>query len=513
VAWKTGVDGSWWQASNWTALPQTGDDVSISAAGTYKVTLGPDAAANLTLASLTIADATATLDIEAHGTHDTIGSLNITGLLQVGPSDHSLSADITLDVGQLTLSGNGAFELYGSPGARVTLNVDDTAPSTLSTGYYALDGNSLLQFAGGEIDAVGAGGGFWINGRDTHIAVAGHSARNSALANFSSNAGYVYIGGGTVLGNQNHSFTNSGFFTIFSDTTVKTNYDFTTTNRLFLDFNTGDPEYGGSRLIVGGTLTNSGMVLLGGLLQERPDAIVATELVNTGVLDIGEFNYRGVPNPLYPLNTLTVKDLFQNSGRVFIDDSGAVTNTGHYLQSDGETIVGAAFGARTLDIAGGVLEGIGTVIGDVRIEAGGAITGSGYFGQIGTLTVHGRLVVNGTVEADMIAAGSGTSTAVAVDGDRVVLKGATLSVNLSDPQNLHAGETFDILDFTPGTLRGHFASITDGTHSGDGHSLDLGNGTALQVVYENDAGHIELLVTATSSEMPATSIWHDLGLI
>jgi len=134
-----------------------------------------------------------------------------------------------------------------------------------------------------------------------------------------------------------------------------------------------------------------------------------------------------------------------------------------------------------------------------------------YFGNFpATLSITGALIDKSAMDVALTAGGSGPACAAfAVDG-RVVLKGATLNIHINDPQNLHAGETFDILDFAPGALRGHFASLTDGTHFGDAHHLDLGNGYALDAVYDNDAGHVQLVVTTVASEQPAA--WHDLGL-
>jgi hypothetical protein len=497
VNWKSGSSGSWWTPDNWDggSVPHDGDEVTISPAGSYTITIGAkpsDPSAGFNLTSLAITDALATLAIVAPGTHDTIGAFNSVGTLRVGPMDPYLAADITVDIGHIETSF--AIELHGhsGDGPRAVVTVGDAAPTDLTTGYFWVQGNSLLQFASGGIETVSHGAGLWVDGPQALVAVAGHTSTNSAFANFHSNAGNIYIGDGAVLGNQDVSFDNTGFYFIFNHTTVKTKFDFFNHNVLMLDSNSGQESYGGSNLIVEGTLYNSGGLDLGCTMIETPDKVVVGSLVNTGTLFLGY--------GLHPvISSFVVRGDASNSGTVDILDYCPIDRVHTYTQTDGHTFVVSALHARSVKIEGGELHGTGTVTaGSVTLD-GGTISGTlGYWGDgDDTLTINGKLLDHGAIDATLTAAGTGHSSLIAVTGDKVVLKGATLSLDIRDPENLHAGETFDILDFTPGTLKSHFQTITDGTHSGDGNSLDLGNGLTLDAIYDNAGGHLELVVEAT----------------
>src|SRR5277367_1773879 len=63
VSWKSGVSGDWSQAADWSTglVPGAGDDVTISIAGTYVVTVSTAEAAH----SVTLGYSGATLQIGA----------------------------------------------------------------------------------------------------------------------------------------------------------------------------------------------------------------------------------------------------------------------------------------------------------------------------------------------------------------------------------------------------------------------------------------------------------------
>jgi hypothetical protein len=80
------------------------------------------------------------------------------------------------------------------------------------------------------------------------------------------------------------------------------------------------------------------------------------------------------------------------------------------------------------------------------------------------------------------------SAVVADTGGFVNLSGGTLSVS-STPS---VGSLLTVMTFGAGDLVGQFAAVQDGSAIGDGSNVNLGDGSTLEVFYNNDGGDIQI---------------------
>src|SRR5262249_19073223 len=142
------------------------------------------------------------------------------------------------------------------------------APGTLS-GSFNLSGNALLQFGSGSLTGIASGSQVSLSGAQAQINDSGGSGSNSALTGLASNAGTLTIANGVSLSTTNGTdFSNTG--------TV----------------NVDNPGSGGSRLNLGGALTNGGSFNIGG--PSNPNSISAPVAVTaTGLNNTGSINVRG----------------------------------------------------------------------------------------------------------------------------------------------------------------------------------------------------------------------------
>jgi autotransporter passenger strand-loop-strand repeat protein len=170
------------------------------------------------------------------------GTLTNAGYMYIGDDISTnapstiVSADQLVDTGSITIYGG-----VGSSTAQGILNVSGSAAPAALTGNLTLYGNALVEFDGGSIGAIAAGGSVVLAAANAHIADAGATGSNSALTGLTSNAGSLQLGGGATV-NLQGSFTNTG--SVFVD------YYYYT-------------SIGGSTLTVNGTLTNSGSLYMG----------------------------------------------------------------------------------------------------------------------------------------------------------------------------------------------------------------------------------------------------------
>ena len=156
-------------------------------------------------------------------------------------------------------------------------------------------------------------------------------------------------------------------------------------------------------------------------------------------------------------------------------------------------------------MTGGSLDGTGTVAGTVN-DTSGTVFGGFSFGTPGTLTISGTYNQSGTgiLEAN-IANGGGSSGVVAVTaGNFVNLTGGTLLVS-STPS---VGVVMTVMTFGAGDLIGQFAHVQDGSTIGDGGSVNLGDGTTLEVFYNNDSGDIQI-ERVNNTSLAASYNWTD----
>jgi hypothetical protein len=308
VSWKKAVSASWKTAADWSPgrVPSAADDAVISVAGSYTVAI---ASISVAARSLTIGNSRAVLALSGGGTaanlrttaagssfgtivlagnahltgggfvnngtiavnHDVIGggdaggggiafagTLTNNADLDIGNSGLSKAATVT--VAGLVNRGGGTIHLSGGA-AQATLNVGAAAPTTL-TGFAYLDGNALLQYKSGGIKNIGANSELSLDGAKARVALAAAPGVNSAL-------------GGLAV--------NNGFLNLENFAAVQTAVGFTNNEEVALDVGDGD---GGSRLILGGTLTNNNFLDLGNDRSSHATTLTAKGLVNNGSIDL-----------------------------------------------------------------------------------------------------------------------------------------------------------------------------------------------------------------------------------
>ena len=139
-------------------------------------------------------------------------------------------------------------------------------------------------------------------------------------------------------------------------------------------------------------------------------------------------------------------------------------------------------------MTGGSLDGTGTATGTVN-DTSGTVFGGPSIGTLGTLTVDGTYNQSGTGDLEANIGSGGTSSGVVTDsGGFVNLSGGTLSVSATPA----VGTLLTVMTFSPGHLAGQFAAVQDGSSIGDGSFVDLGDGTSLEVFYNEDSGNIQI---------------------
>ncbi len=249
INWNNPVDGDWSDAADWSTgtRPNSADDVTIAAAGTYTVAVTTADTAN----SLTLDNFTTTLQESTAGSLTLTGALTLdrgaavldgansigggvtigaAGILEVGNAAALGTGPLTIDGGLLlgtaneTLTNplqlNGTLAIAAAPGT--TLNLDSTTPWTLTNGSTVVfgpagqngtviwhtpagsqisdEGGATIQVQGGTLEAGDAGFTFlFFNSPKTLVDV----GATIDLAGFG--AQFVNLqGGGTVTDREVH---------------------------------------------------------------------------------------------------------------------------------------------------------------------------------------------------------------------------------------------------------------------------------------------------------------------
>ncbi len=476
ATWKSTVDGSWNDASQWDTgvVPGRKDAAEFSATGhAYTVSAGApiavgaiDATGPVTLlftggtskmrGNLS-SDAKLGLDSgDLQGGSRLIvrGEFNNQGTLLVG--NHDLSDNTTLRIAQLDSLGTAV--LTGSAQFRASIIIDSAAPATLDgSTYLTLTGRSLLQFASGQITAIGPFADLTLDGSEARVTDKGGNASNSALAHLAANSGFLELehGASIVTGND---FNNALQITIV-----------------------------GGSLSLGGVLTNTGfgnIVLDGSAAQQG--LIDATALVNSYGVDVGG-------DSLFHSHDGT-----QNTGRkaqMLITHGGEFRDDFSYTQDRGAlTAVDGTLSAPTIAISAGLLGGTGTLAGAVSITGGDVWPG--YINTIGTLSIDGNLALGSKATVnEVFDLANRTASEMTVTGS-VTLSNTALKLDILNSAFLGVpGDVYTLMTFAPSSLHGHFSGSPD---------LDIGHGQSLELAYDNAGGRITMTVVSTPAhaELP-----------
>ena len=405
------------------------------------------------------------------------GTLTNSNYVQIGNT--GLSANTTLSAA--AVGNTGTIDLYGNGTSQAALKVSGAAgfgTAGVISGQVNLQGNTLVQFGSGALTSIASGGQLSLNGANAQVQISGDTANNNALTGLSSNAGTFYLRNGASL----------------TTTTGLSNSD-----DLLLDYFGGD---GGASLAVGGTLTNSNYVQIGNTGLSANTTLSAAAVTNTGTITL---NGNGANQA-----ALDVSGPMTNSNTVNINASSSVNVTGgnSYTQTAGTTTIAAngTLSAANVLNNGGTLQGNGSVTGNVTNSA--VVTG-GINEQPGTLTINGNFTntAAGTVASYLSANPAGNTQITVAGGGTPTLQGGTIQGNAVNGLSYAAGQSFTVMNFTPGGLTGVFGGVANGASTPTpGTSTSLGGGLTLGVVYNDHAGNIELEVVDT----PATTadVWN-----
>jgi hypothetical protein len=378
------------------------------------------------------------------------GALRIGGLALTAPD--AVSANALQNTGSIEIAGNAAA------GKAATLNI--AAPAGLGTagvltGTVSLNGDALLEFASGQIRAIAANSTLTLDGTQAFVADAGSTSSNSALTGLSSDAGTFNLrdGGALAVGG-----------------------DLGLTGALNVDANTSGE--GGSSLSAAGTLTltgNNAGLQIGNPGLSAPASVTTGGLANAGTVNL-------VGGSATKIASLNVTGQAVSSGTV---------NVGNFSQVSGN-----------LHLTGGSLHGTGTVVGAVHDDGTATVYGGSSVNTPGILTIDGNYEQsqNGVLQVDLNGTGSSNVSTIDVTGGTVDLAGGTLKVNVLNPLTLALGQTFTVMNFTPGSQTGTFANLQDGSFIGAGNaSLNIGNGLALAPIYNDAGGNIQLKVVSATA--------------
>ena len=402
------------------------------------------------------------------------------------------------DTADWSNSGNGGFtpmnyqDVTLGSGAGGTVTYDETNASInsltvgtgTSSGYtLSLNPSTTLNVAttvainsGGEIDVAASGAALAANGNLT----------NSGTLNVA-NGGSLTVGSLTTQPN----FTNSPSGTLNVD---------------------AKNSSGGSGVVIFGTLANGGALNIGNGNLTTPTTVNVGTLQNAGLL-----NMSGASTT----NTATV-NVVGNAANILTVNVGTFTSltvtgsTNSYTQSCpgslclASTTVNGSLTAPAVNNDGGVIQGTGAINGAVTnsaIVAGGAYLGSP---APGTLTINGSYTQTsaGTLQEDIAPAGTSGTNVSALNVIGSVSLDGSLQIDTLSGFTLAAGQTFDIMNFTPSELAGEFATIQYDSFSGSGNGVvGIGGNLDVSLNYDNAGGDLVLQVGALDTWNGTTDVW------
>jgi hypothetical protein len=349
------------------------------------------------------------------------GSLTNSGTMQVG--NYYMTSPSTVKVTG-TYTGTGGTVLVdagNTTGANALLNITGAAPGTL-TGTYQVDayaGSAAIEWGSGGIASIGNGsasaGDVILSGSLAYMET-GATNSNSALKSLTTIAsdGELQLENGAAV-------STTGALTVASG------------GQLYVDASDG----GGSSLSVGGSLTNSGNMVIGNYYTTSASAVgVGKSLVNnsTGIIDVVGANNAAV--------------------------NAVLSVTGPSLSNSGTiNLEGNSLGAAELEIAGNVaLSGTGKVV--LSNIATNIITGTA---TTDTLTNSSTIEGSGTIENIGIV---NSGTILANQSTALIIAPSSLGLNNTGTLSVSTGDTMQIGTASGGALTNFSGTtLTGGTYT------------------------------------------------
>ena len=463
ISWKTGQNGDWGTAADWTGnparVPGASDAVTIAAAGNYTITISSAEAAN-------------SLVLNAAG-----AELLDTASLTIGTSFTETAGYVVLESGSITggrMSIAAGASLASAGASSMSAALSSAGEIDVSTGTLALgaggsiagtlDGAGTLALSGGTFTAAG---GAALSG--TGYEQLTNSARlnatvtsTSATSTVGSTVSFGIDAGGTLAITKGAVFLDTGTLTLGSTA--------------------------GAAAITGpGTLSTASATTIADAGTNVSAANLSGQLIwqNSGVVDV--FGYASIGAS----STDTVSIVNQaGAGFYFTSDDGALiagagghevfTNAGTLSKTGGSGassismvvnntgVLGASAGATLALTGGGVIGGTVSGLGTVSLQTQNYTLGA--IGGAGTLWINGVSGANSATETATAAISAGII--VSNSSTLAIASGKTLT--LGGP--LTFGETSNVNGYQWGALSGPGTLITTGVTN----ILDGGSGSNYQ---------------------------------
>jgi len=391
----------------------SGQITTVNAGAALKL-FGPqatvaDLATPTTNSALTgLANIAGELDIDDGVKISTTGALVVSGDLQVdgsyGGSDLAVkqalavtqNGDVSIGSGTLeeasevsaaAIDNKGELSLAGGAAATdyAILNVAGGAGFGTAgqlTGVVDLAGRSRIQFTGsGLITAIDTGGTLILDGGTAVIANATSTTTNSALKGLATNNGTIELSDGA---------------------NVATSGGLNNTDSIQMDASAFPKVTGGSKLTLGGVLTNSGTFDVGTQGNTAGDTVTATGLHNSSAISL-----YGASSAAQAAIDISTAASFGTAGTL----TGSVTEAGFASIHFASGQIGKIVTNATLDLEGAhAFVSEGTVAGNSALDGLTNVAGNLVLSDGAKVVTTGGLTATGIVTVDSSQYGYGGGT-------------------------------------------------------------------------------------------------------
>ena len=155
--------------------------------------------------------------------------------------------------------------------------------------------------------------------------------------------------------------------------------------------------------------------------------------------------------------SLTIGNVMSNPGTVYFPSTNNSTYSGPTFIQQGTFALNGSITSPVTVFSSGKLQGVGSVVNSVEIQAGGKIHAGN---SIGTLTVGNLTLQSGSImELDIdLSPGSNASSVYIVNGT-LTLNGATLSLGLISESSPPTAHTYDFIHYTGSSPVGQFNPV------------------------------------------------------
>jgi outer membrane autotransporter protein len=398
-----------------------------------------------------------------------------------------------------TISGSGSFNQMGTGTTILTQDNSFTGTTTISHGTLRLGAAGTTGGVTGNIVANGAlvfdrsntftyggiisgGGSLTQAGTGTTILTGNNSLEGPATIS----GGTLQLGDGGTTGRLMGNVANNSHFAINRSDAytfgriISGSGDFTQagTGTTILTNNntyTGGTTISAGKLQLGNAGTTGGiagdiLVDAGELIINRSNAYTMSGEITGG----GTFRQAGTGNTTLTGNNVFAGSIFVDAGRLSVDGS-----LGYYHNQANHS---------TTTVNGGELGGVGTIDGELIVNAGGTLAPGN---SIGTLTVNNDVTFDTGAYFQAEIAPDGTSDLLQVNGV-VTINGGTVVV-LAPSGEYVPGTAYTIVSATGG-VNGEFAAL-DTTLAFITPEIEYTDNKVLLNIARNDVKFTEVAIT------------------